>query len=131
MFDAEAREVWRGTPNPFRLPNLRVTESAEESMAINRLHSGAIIIAGNGMASPDPDAGFGGPDAGNVAPEPNFADSGMDAVSADNGNVDNGNFDASTMAPDPGMDDGGSVAAGDAADAASGGDGRKGHHNHD
>ncbi|WP_297834713.1 MBL fold metallo-hydrolase RNA specificity domain-containing protein [Thermomonas sp.] len=51
LFDAEAREVWRGTPNPFRLPNLRVTESAEESMAINRLHSGAIIIAGNGMAS--------------------------------------------------------------------------------
>ncbi len=51
LFDAEAREVWRGTPNPFRLPNLRVTESTEESMAINRLHSGAIIIAGNGMAS--------------------------------------------------------------------------------
>ncbi len=51
LFDAEAREVWRGTPNPFRLPNLRVTESAEESMSINRLHSGAIVIAGNGMAS--------------------------------------------------------------------------------
>lgn len=51
LFDAEAREVWRGTPNPFRLPNLRVTESAEESMAINRIHGGAIIIAGNGMAS--------------------------------------------------------------------------------
>lgn len=51
LFDAEARELWRGTPNPFRLPNLRVTETAEESMAINRIHSGAIIIAGNGMAS--------------------------------------------------------------------------------
>lgn len=51
LFDAEAREVWRGTPNPFRLPNLHVTESTEESMAINRLHSGAIVIAGNGMAS--------------------------------------------------------------------------------
>ena len=51
LFDAEAREVWRGTPNPFRLPNLRVSESVEDSMAINRLHGGAIIIAGNGMAS--------------------------------------------------------------------------------
>lgn len=51
LFDAEAREIWRGTPNPFRLPNLRVTETADESMAINRIRGGAIIIAGNGMAS--------------------------------------------------------------------------------
>jgi len=51
LFDAEAAEVWRGTPNPFRLPNLRVTTSVEESMAINRIRGGAIIIAGNGMAS--------------------------------------------------------------------------------
>jgi metallo-beta-lactamase family protein len=51
LFDAEARDVWRGTPNPFRLPNLRVTETAEDSMAINRIHGGAIVIAGNGMAS--------------------------------------------------------------------------------
>ena len=51
LFDADAQEVWRGTPNPFRLPNLHVTESAEESMAINQIDGGAIIIAGNGMAS--------------------------------------------------------------------------------
>ena len=51
LFDAEARAVWRGTPNPFRLPNLHVTESSEESMAINRIRGGAIVIAGNGMAS--------------------------------------------------------------------------------
>lgn len=51
LFDAEAQAVWRGTPNPFRLPNLHVTESAEESMAINRIEGGAIVIAGNGMAS--------------------------------------------------------------------------------
>lgn len=51
LFDAQAREVWRGTPNPFRLPNLRVTQTADESMAINRIHGGAIVIAGNGMAS--------------------------------------------------------------------------------
>lgn len=51
LFDADARAVWRGTPNPFRLSNLHVTESPEESMAINRIEGGAIIIAGNGMAS--------------------------------------------------------------------------------
>jgi metallo-beta-lactamase family protein len=51
LFDAEAQEVWRGTPNPFRLPNLRTTVSTEESIAINRLERGAIIMAGSGMAS--------------------------------------------------------------------------------
>ena len=51
LFDAQAQEVWRGTPNPFRLPNLHTTASTEESMAINRIERGAIIIAGSGMAS--------------------------------------------------------------------------------
>ena len=51
LFDAEAREVWRGTPNPFRLPNLHATVTTEESMAINRIERGAIVIAGSGMAN--------------------------------------------------------------------------------
>ncbi len=51
LFDAEAQDVWRGTPNPFRLPNLHTTASTEESMGINRIERGAIIIAGSGMAS--------------------------------------------------------------------------------
>ena len=51
LFDADAQAVWRGTPNPFRLPNLQTTSSKEESMAINRIERGAIIIAGSGMAS--------------------------------------------------------------------------------
>lgn len=51
LFDAEARETWRGTPNPFRLPNLHITETADESMAINRIERGAIVIAGSGMAN--------------------------------------------------------------------------------
>ena len=51
LFDADAQEVWRGTPNPFRLPNLRTTSTTEESMAINRIEGGAIVIAGSGMAS--------------------------------------------------------------------------------
>ena len=51
LFDAEARETWRGTPNPFRLPNLHITETADESMAINRIQRGAIVVAGSGMAN--------------------------------------------------------------------------------
>jgi metallo-beta-lactamase family protein len=51
LFDDDALAAWRGTPNPFRLPNLHATESVQESMAINRIQNGAIIIAGNGMAS--------------------------------------------------------------------------------
>jgi metallo-beta-lactamase family protein len=33
------------------MPNLRMTQTRDESMAINRLHSGAIILAGSGMAN--------------------------------------------------------------------------------
>ncbi|MBS0584462.1 MAG: MBL fold metallo-hydrolase [Proteobacteria bacterium] len=51
LFDEDALAMWKGTPNPFRLPNLRTTESIDESMAINQIRNGAIVIAGNGMAS--------------------------------------------------------------------------------
>jgi len=51
LFDAEAQDVWRGTPNPFRLPNLHATVTTEESMAINRIERGAVVIAGSGMAN--------------------------------------------------------------------------------
>jgi metallo-beta-lactamase family protein len=51
LFDDEAKRVWRERPNPFTLPNLRVTETQDESMAINRVESGAIVIAGSGMAN--------------------------------------------------------------------------------
>jgi metallo-beta-lactamase family protein len=51
LFDEDARRVWASQPNPFRLPNLHITESVEASMAINRLQDGAIVIAGSGMAN--------------------------------------------------------------------------------
>ena len=51
LFDADAQQVWKGKPNPFQLPNLRITESAQDSMAINEVQGGAIIIAGSGMAN--------------------------------------------------------------------------------
>ncbi|MBD8899246.1 MBL fold metallo-hydrolase [Rhodanobacter sp. DHG33] len=51
LFDAEAAAVWRGRIKPFHLPNLRAGASVEDSKAINRIHGGAIIIAGSGMAN--------------------------------------------------------------------------------
>ena len=51
LFDDEAQRVWAKNPHPLRLPNLHLSESTEDSMAINRLESGAIIIAGSGMAN--------------------------------------------------------------------------------
>ena len=50
-FDEETtrlRESFRGMPP---LPNLVLSESAEESRAINQVRSGALIIAGSGMAN--------------------------------------------------------------------------------
>ncbi len=51
LFDDEAKQVWHTRPNPFKLPNLHITETTEESMAINRIERGAIVIAGSGMAN--------------------------------------------------------------------------------
>lgn len=51
LFDVDARAIWKGRPDPFRLPNLHVTASTAESMAINRIEDGAIVIAGSGMAN--------------------------------------------------------------------------------
>ncbi|RPE81303.1 MBL fold metallo-hydrolase [Vulcaniibacterium tengchongense] len=51
LFDADAQRVWRDRPHPFRLPNLHFTESRGDSMAINRIERGAIVIAGSGMAN--------------------------------------------------------------------------------
>jgi metallo-beta-lactamase family protein len=51
LFDDDARRVWRNQPNPFRLPNLHITESVDESMAINRIERGMIVVAGSGMAN--------------------------------------------------------------------------------
>jgi metallo-beta-lactamase family protein len=51
LFDEDARRVWAQSPNPFRLPNLHVAETTQQSMAINQVESGAIIIAGSGMAN--------------------------------------------------------------------------------
>ncbi len=49
LYDAEAQACWRQSDSPFLLPNLHVTRTAEQSMSINEIHSGALIIAGSGM----------------------------------------------------------------------------------
>lgn len=51
LFDENAKPVWRNHPNPFKMPNLHVTNTVDESMAINRIERGAIVIAGSGMAN--------------------------------------------------------------------------------
>jgi len=51
LFDDDAREVWAAKPSPFELPNLQITATAQDSMQINALKSGAIVIAGSGMAN--------------------------------------------------------------------------------
>ncbi|MGE5155148.1 MAG: MBL fold metallo-hydrolase RNA specificity domain-containing protein [Bdellovibrio bacteriovorus] len=49
LYDAEATKLRRRLQEMPRIQNLRLTRSVEESQAINRLRSGAIIIAGSGM----------------------------------------------------------------------------------
>jgi metallo-beta-lactamase family protein len=51
LFDEESLKLWRHHQERSLLPNLRFTRTAEESMQINRIHSGAIIIAGSGMCN--------------------------------------------------------------------------------
>jgi metallo-beta-lactamase family protein len=51
LFDEEARRVWKGRHHPFKLPNLRLVDSIEESRALNSVGGGTIIIAGSGMCN--------------------------------------------------------------------------------
>jgi metallo-beta-lactamase family protein len=51
LFDAEAQE-WHAREQALpALPNLALCRTADESMAINRLTSGALVIAGSGMCT--------------------------------------------------------------------------------
>jgi metallo-beta-lactamase family protein len=48
---AEVAAMIRRGDDPFRLPELHFTRDASESMALNRIRSGAIIMAGSGMCT--------------------------------------------------------------------------------
>ena len=51
IFDSESKKMWQKHQEDSLLPNLHFSESAEESMQINKIQSGAVIIAGSGMCS--------------------------------------------------------------------------------
>lgn len=50
-YDQEARAIVAQGYDPFDMPNLQLTESTQESMAINEKGGPAIIIAANGMCT--------------------------------------------------------------------------------
>ncbi len=51
LYDEEATRLRRENGGMPLLPNLKLTRHPEESMAINRIRSGAIVIAGSGMCN--------------------------------------------------------------------------------
>jgi metallo-beta-lactamase family protein len=51
LYDAEAARAHQGNGGVFSLPNLHMTRTPNQSMAINRIRSGAIVIAGSGMCT--------------------------------------------------------------------------------
>ena len=50
-FDAQTAALLRGGHDPFALPGLRFTRDTADSVALNRVAGGAVILAGSGMAS--------------------------------------------------------------------------------
>ncbi|MFA9460756.1 MBL fold metallo-hydrolase [Thiohalorhabdus sp. Cl-TMA] len=52
VYDPEAvKRSQENGGNPFALPNLQMTRTPRQSMGINRVRSGAIILAGSGMCT--------------------------------------------------------------------------------
>jgi metallo-beta-lactamase family protein len=51
LYDEEATRLRKENGGMPLLPNLKLSRAVEDSMAINRLHSGAIVIAGSGMCN--------------------------------------------------------------------------------
>jgi len=50
-YKAETRELFREGNDPFHLPELQFTREKADSIAINRITGGAIIMAGSGMCT--------------------------------------------------------------------------------
>lgn len=48
-FDDEARKIMCLAGNPFDMPNLKYSRTTEESIALNNLKEGAVIISASGM----------------------------------------------------------------------------------
>ena len=50
-FDTETLDLSKGGKDPFNLPGLHFTRETADSMAINRIEGGAVIMAGSGMCT--------------------------------------------------------------------------------
>lgn len=50
-YDRKTAELFSSGHDPFALPGLHLTRETSESMAINRISGGAVIIAGSGMCT--------------------------------------------------------------------------------
>lgn len=51
LYDETAAAYYKEHGPLLNMPNLKFTKSSEESMAVNRMESGAIVIAGSGMCT--------------------------------------------------------------------------------
>ena len=51
LYDAESRQLWQQNKQHPLLPNLHLSRTSNQSMQLNKIISGAIIIAGSGMCT--------------------------------------------------------------------------------
>ncbi|MDH3219366.1 MAG: MBL fold metallo-hydrolase [Gammaproteobacteria bacterium] len=51
LYDTESAELWRKNSHRALLPNLHLCRTSNQSMNLNRIRAGAIIIAGSGMCT--------------------------------------------------------------------------------
>ena len=49
LYDKATKELIKKSGSPYHVPNLRLTVDTQDSMSINQIKQGAIIIAGSGM----------------------------------------------------------------------------------
>ncbi|HHB13146.1 MAG TPA: MBL fold metallo-hydrolase [Chromatiales bacterium] len=50
-YDAQTAALFENGRDPFSLPNLHFTRETAQSMALNQIHAGAVIMAGSGMCT--------------------------------------------------------------------------------
>ena len=51
LYDREARDLWRNSARRKLLPNLHYMRTTQQSMSLNTIRSGAIIVASSGMCT--------------------------------------------------------------------------------
>jgi len=51
LYDKQAKQIIHDDGSPYRLPNLHISQTGQQSRHINKIKHGAIIIAGSGMCN--------------------------------------------------------------------------------